>query len=324
MSLREPCLSASVWSGDGEQRVLALPLRTIGARFMSMITRSSLLHLRLPFSYFLLPVYLLALLAAGPVDGLKAGLVFFVLHFLLYPAANGFNSYYDRDQESIGVLRHPPPVTRDLLWLSLALDAAALIVALGVGWPLVAGCLLYSVASKAYSWNRIRLKQFPFLSWMLVGCCQGPFTFLVVLVSVQKLSCVILPGSAIPAAVSGLYVLGFFPLTQVYQHWEDSKRGVETISLRLGVRGTFCLSALFMAAAALIYYAYLHSFVGAGLALGFAASSIPALVYFVHWFLAVAKDEAKADYGRAMRMCVLASTGLNLFSLAALVLAGRG
>lgn len=290
---------------------------------MPMITRSSLLHLRLPFSYFLLPVYLQALLAAGALDGLKAGLVFFVLHFLLYPAANGFNSYYDRDQESIGVLRHPPPVTRDLLWLSLALDGTALIVALWVGWPLVLGCLLYSLASKAYSWNRIRLKRFPFLSWILVGCCQGPFTFFVVLASVQDFSRAILCEGATPAAVSGLFILGFFPLTQVYQHREDASRGLETLSLRLGILGTFYLSALFMAAAALIYYAYLHRLVGAGSALGFAVSSIPALGYFIYWFLAVAKDEARADYGHAMRMCVLASSGLNLFSLAALILVGR-
>ncbi len=108
-----------------------------------MITISSILHIRLPFSYFLLPIYLMALLTADVFDPVKAWSVFFVLHFLLYPAANGFNSVYDRDEGSIGALKNPPPVTSDLLWFSLGLDAAALIVAAWIGWMFFAGCLVY-------------------------------------------------------------------------------------------------------------------------------------------------------------------------------------
>ena len=289
-----------------------------------MITRSSILHVRLPFSYLLLPIYLMALLTADSFDHAKAWAVFFVLHFLLYPAANGFNSFYDRDEESIGALKRPPTVTNDLLWFSLALDTAALIIAACVGWRFVAGCLIYSLAAKAYSWDKIRIKRFPFLGWLFAGCGQGTLTLLVVLSSVQGFShsAFAAPRVLLPAAVASLFSLGMLPLMQVYQHREDSKRGCETISLRLGVRGTFYLSFFFMATAALVYYLYLCSHLGKGPALLFLACNIPAAVYFVGWFLAVRKDETSADFSHAMRMCIVAATGLNLFLLGALLVAG--
>jgi hypothetical protein len=81
-----------------------------------MVSKSTLLHVRLPFSWFLLPVYMMALTFAPSIDLKNAALVFVMLHIFLYTASNGFNSYYDRDKESIGGLRNPPPVTSDLLY----------------------------------------------------------------------------------------------------------------------------------------------------------------------------------------------------------------
>ena len=66
--------------------------------------KNILLHLRIPFSFFLLPIYLFALSQSPAVDVTKAWWVFFILHFMLFPASNAYNSYYDKDEGSIGLL----------------------------------------------------------------------------------------------------------------------------------------------------------------------------------------------------------------------------
>lgn len=74
-----------------------------------MLQTSTWLHLRIPFSFFLMPVFLFAV-SISPEPALwRTVLVFFITHFLLYPASNGFNSYYDKDENSIGALEKPPP-----------------------------------------------------------------------------------------------------------------------------------------------------------------------------------------------------------------------
>ena len=251
---------------------------------------------------------------------MKAWIVFFVLHFLLYTASNGFNSFYDRDKESIGSLLRPPAVTPDLLWLSLALDAAAVAVAFFVGWQFACGCFIYGLGSKAYSWDKIRIKKRPLIGWLWAGIGQGTLTFLLVVLSVKGtlLSDVAGFGVWFPAMAAGFFILGIFPITQIYQHGEDGRRGDVTISLKLGVRGTFLLSASFMAASVAVYFSYFLLSRGAMIAAWFLASTAPAAIYFLRWFILAWKDGAKADYCRAMRMCILASTGLNVFGLAVL------
>ena len=60
--------------------------------------------LRIPFSFFLMPLFLFALSQAETILPSKAIVSFFLIHFLIYPASNGYNSYIDRDEESIGGL----------------------------------------------------------------------------------------------------------------------------------------------------------------------------------------------------------------------------
>jgi 4-hydroxybenzoate polyprenyltransferase len=289
-----------------------------------MITRSTILHLRLQFSWLLLPIYLLALLSAGSVDLAKAGIVFFVLHFLLYPAANGFNSFYDRDEESIGTLARPPPVTPDLLRVSLALDAAAIAVGLVVGPLFALGCLLYGLGSKAYSHPAIHLKRYPWLGWLTTGLGQGSFVFLLVAACVQGPERIPVSDLWLPAAAVALFTMGLFPVTQVYQHREDLRRGCTSISLRLGVRGTFCLSSLFATAGILLYCYRLGAGAGAGRVWMFLLLNAPAAAYLVYWGALAWRDEAKADFRRATTMVAVAATGVNVFALLALFGVSRG
>ena len=285
-----------------------------------MISRSSVAHIRVPQSYYLMPVFFLGLFSAGHVDAVKAWTVFVVLHFFLYPASNGFNSYFDRDTDSIGTLKHPPLVTGDLLWFSLALDAFALVIALCAGLVFALGCFVYGCASKVYSWDRTRLKKYPVAGWLFTSLGQGTLTFLLVALSVGNTRVADITDFRIwfPALTCGVFVSGFYPLSQVFQHREDNRRRDTTISMMLGINGTFLLSlaTLIVSIAALFFY--FKSILGLDRALIFFVMLVPAAVYFGHWFYAVRKNAGAADYDHATRISILASSGINLFSLLAL------
>ena len=90
--------------------------------------KNVLIHLRLPFSFLLLPVFLFALSQSPNPDVPKSWWVFFILHFLLFPASNAYNSYFDKDEGSIGLLEIPPPVSKSLFYTAWALDILGLIL----------------------------------------------------------------------------------------------------------------------------------------------------------------------------------------------------
>jgi 1,4-dihydroxy-2-naphthoate octaprenyltransferase len=71
-----------------------------------MLRTSTIKLLRIPFSFFLSPIYFFSLAQVPHIDWANAVLIFFILHFLIYPASNGYNSYMDRDTESIGGLEN--------------------------------------------------------------------------------------------------------------------------------------------------------------------------------------------------------------------------
>ena len=109
------------------------------------MTNPTLLHLRIPFSFLLLPVFLLAACLAESIDWWNFALAFVIIHLLLYPAANAFNSYYDQDTGSIGGLENPPPAGRQLLTISLAMDAIAIAAGLLISWQFSAALLVYEI-----------------------------------------------------------------------------------------------------------------------------------------------------------------------------------
>lgn len=290
-----------------------------------MISKSTWLHLRLPFSYFLLPVFLLAVVVSKDVNIQYFLIIFVVLHFFLYTASNGFNSYYDKDENSIGTLKHPPKVTPDLLWVSLALDGMAIATALFVHPLFSLGCFIYGLASKAYSWDKTRLKRRPVTGWLLTSAGVGTITFLLVVLFLKKPDFRILfdPYYLIPAVLVGTFILGFFPLTQIYQHKEDFKRGDMTISIALGINGTFVLSAVLLSLSLTGLGAYLYFTFTRGLSVLYVLLQLPAVIYFIYWWRSVSIDEGQASFDHCFRMSVIATGGLNIFCVAAIIILNR-
>jgi 1,4-dihydroxy-2-naphthoate polyprenyltransferase len=140
-----------------------------------MLQRSTVQLLRFHFSFFLLPVFLFALSEVEKVDTLRAILVFFILHFLVYPASNGYNSYMDRDTESIGGLKNPLQPTSQLFHVTLIMDILAVILSFGVTAYFAIGIFIYILVSRAYSFRGIRLKQYPIIGYLIVVLFQGAF-----------------------------------------------------------------------------------------------------------------------------------------------------
>ena len=108
-------------------------------------------HLRLHFSLLLMPVFLFALSQTPYADIGGAGISFFILHLLIYPASNAFNSYYDSDLGSVGGLENPPPSNPKMLWLANILDSSALLLAFSISYYLTLLVGAYIIASRLYS-----------------------------------------------------------------------------------------------------------------------------------------------------------------------------
>src|ERR1700749_912273 len=117
---------------------------------MNTARSSTIQLLRLHFSFFLMPVYWFALSQVVDRDWGRALLIFIILHVLVYPASNGYNSYMDRDTTPIGGLANPLQPTRQLFWDTVIMDLSALALGAIVGPYFVAGLGCYILASRAY------------------------------------------------------------------------------------------------------------------------------------------------------------------------------
>ncbi|WP_017730279.1 UbiA family prenyltransferase [Nafulsella turpanensis] len=282
-----------------------------------MLKKSTLLHLRLPFSFYLMPVYFFALSVADQVSIIPALLIFVALHLFLYPASNAYNSYFDKDEESIGGLKHPPPVSRQLLYAAFLLDGLAWLTGLFISLPFAVMAIMYSLVSRAYSHPSIRLKKYPLASWLVAGFFQGFFTFMMVCVGLgsggieESLKTPVL----IPAFLSSMLLWGSYPMTQVYQHREDSRRGDRTLSLVLGIRGTFYFTAAFFTLAIAGFTFYYITYYSLRQALLFQLFLLPMPGYFIYWLIKVQKNISLADFSHSMRLNTISAFCLNLFFL---------
>src|SRR6266850_6666211 len=114
-----------------------------------MFSRSTWLHLRIPFSYFLMPVYLFALAISPHLNPSRVLWSFLIVHLFLYPASNGYNSYFDKDEKSIGGLKNPPRVTKELWYLVLIFDFLSILFASTVNPAFAFMVFIYLMVSKA-------------------------------------------------------------------------------------------------------------------------------------------------------------------------------
>lgn len=277
---------------------------------------STLLHLRIPFSYFLLPVYLFALGISPNFTESRLLWSFVIIHLLLYPASNGYNSYFDKDEKSIGGLKNPPPVNKSLYYTSLLFDAAAIVLAfLKISLLFAIMIFIYGLISKAYSHPSVRLKKYPVIGWLTVGTFQGCFTFMMSYIAINnfEIENLIRPKVLLPAMLTTIMLLGNYPMTQIYQHEEDAKHGDKTMSMFLGIRGTFILVQLVFALASIGFILYFNNYFSSDYSFAFAYALVPVILFFMIWFWKVWNNPAKADFSNTMWLNFISATCLNGF-----------
>jgi 1,4-dihydroxy-2-naphthoate polyprenyltransferase len=252
-----------------------------------------------------MPVYWFALSQVVRPNIERALLIFFIIHILIYPSSNGFNSYMDRDEGSIGGVKNPLPPTRQLLWVSLIMDALALLLGLFISVMFAGATALYILASRAYSARSVRLKKYPVAGYLTVIICQGAVVFFMVYHGCHPLRTLQVP--VLGMISSPLLIGGFYPLTQIYQHEADANDGVRTISAVLGIRGTFWFCAVMnvLAISALAIF-FLSSLEIKEFAL-LSTCLLPILVYFIVWAVQVWRSPSRADFRHTMRMNTIAS-----------------
>jgi 1,4-dihydroxy-2-naphthoate octaprenyltransferase len=283
----------------------------------SLFDKSTLKHLRLPFSFHLMPVFLFALSQAPIINWSHALLAFIILHVLIYPASNGYNSYQDKDETSIGGLKHPPQVTKNLLYVTFFFDVTGILLSFLISAYFAACVLLYVLVSRAYSYRKLRLKKYALIGFLTVFLFQGAFTYFMTNVGV-RVAC--LPGlfstgSVICMGVASLFIGSVYPLTQIYQHEADKKDGVITISYKLGYIGTFVFSAMMFALATALLFYYFDKKHQLTALLLFFILMLPVVLRLLTWFIHVKKNTGAADFENTMRMNLLASSCMNIYFL---------
>lgn len=283
----------------------------------SLIDKSTLKHLRLPFSFHLMPVFLFAISQASAINWQHAVLVFIILHLFIYPASNGYNSYQDKDETSIGGLKYPPQVTKNLFYVTLFFDVTGMLLSIAVSVPFAVCVLVYVLVSRAYSYRKLRLKKYALIGFLTVFLFQGAFTYFMTMVGTSATGSENLfsTGNILCMTVSSLFIGSVYPLTQIYQHESDKNDGVITISYKLGYSGTFIFSAcMFTLATALLFYYFDQKHQLIALILFFILM-LPVIVRLLGWFINVKKNTGAADFENTMRMNLLASSCMNVYFL---------
>lgn len=274
-----------------------------------MIKKSTIQLLRFHFSIFLMPVYWFALTQLVNINWLNATLIFVILHVLVYPSSNGYNSYMDRDTSPIGGLANPLQPTKQLYYTSVIMDVTAVALSFVISTWFALGILVYIIGSRLYSYRGIRLKQYPVIGYLTVSVLQGGLVFWMVY---HGSSMALKTGMPIAGFIAAsLLIGGFYPLTQIYQHKQDKEDGVTTISYLLGYRRTFIFCAI-VYSVAMMFVGY--TFFSSLMVKEFFILTIfflPILVYFLWWAAKVWKSESFADFKHTMQMNVLASVCTN-------------
>jgi 1,4-dihydroxy-2-naphthoate polyprenyltransferase len=275
-----------------------------------MLHRSTFQLLRFHFSFFLMPVYWFALAQVDKKDIFSAIIIFIILHLLVYPASNGYNSYMDRDETSIGGLKDPSQPTQQLFYVTVLMDSIAVLLSFFVSVYFAAGIFAYILMSRAYSYRGIRLKKYPIMGYLTVVVFQGAVIFLLVYHGCSANKTLNVPVLCLLASL--LLIGGFYPLTQIYQHDADMKDNVKTISYLLGYRGTFIFCAIVYCAAFATLAFYFFNTMQQKEFFIFSIVMLPVIVYFFTWAIKVWKNINEANFRNTMRMNILASVCTNL------------
>jgi len=232
----------------------AFPVRAFFRRLIGPKAMPYLLHLR-PLEWPIMTAHFLlgTLLASG--WGLRARptlLGWLVFVALLNGGTLAINSAFDQDEGDIGYLKAPPKPPEHLLAFSSLLLIASTVLGFLLPLPFALLNLACVAMSVLYSAPPVRLKARA--GWDLLINCVGFGLF-------TPLAGWALTGRPFSRAIL-LASLGFaflfatlYPMTQIYQVAEDSRRGDRTLVIRMGVGRSLALALVAALGAHLLFVA---------------------------------------------------------------------
>ena len=280
-----------------------------------VLDRSTVKHLRFPFSFFLLPVFMFALSQAETIVWFDALLAFIILHLLVFPSSNGYNSYQDKDETSIGGLKNPPAVTRTLFYTTIVFDLLALVLGLLISPVFSSLILVFIIMSRSYSYRGLRFKKYPVLAFLIVFIFQGGFIYLTSSLAItgKSLAELFNTSDILCMIISSMFIGSIYPLTQIYQHESDKNDGVISLSYLLGYSGTFIFSGILFAVGTVLmtYYFWSNTML-------FAIWLFLPFIFIMGlrmslWFKKVRKDIKQANFHNTMSMNLVSSASMNIY-----------
>ena len=242
-----------------------------------------------------------------------------IWHLLVFPSSNAYNSYHDQDEGPIGALKTPPKATKMILHVANVMDSLAILLSVLINLPFTLFVLTFIAVSRLYSNRKVRLKKYPVLAFLIVCLCQGTGVFVANIYGLSS-SALFLNHSVVYASIACYFFIGtIYPLTQIYQHEADAKDGVQTISLLLGIKGTFIFSGIMYALATLFIYLsfnYNNELINFWL---FLIIMFPATIYFFSWTIRSFRNAAQVNFKNTMIQLLLSSLLNNLYFIILLI-----
>jgi len=287
-------------SNNGEMKIKTL-----------LFDLDSIKLLRVPFSFFLIPVFFFALSQASEVNWTNASLCFFILYSFIYQASNRGSSSMDQEEKSIGGLEHPPKPQKKLFYTSILIDLIGLRLSLFINIQFFIGVTCYIIASRASSVKDIRFKKFPIIGPFTVIFFQSALMFWMVY-SVVRSTPIVIDNTPIFALIGCSFLIGgIYPLNQVYQHDTDSSNGDFILSYKLGISGTFMFSTIMFILTIFLFYFYFDSIHKISHFIYFQLFLLSVVIYFLNWFYKATKDKSQASFRNMMNMNFSAAKAMN-------------
>src|SRR5258706_2200835 len=104
-----------------------------------------------------MPVYWFALSFVQNINIINAVLIFFIIHVLVYPSSNGYNSYMDRDTTSIGGFEKPLQPTNQLFVFTVMIDMMSVLLSFIISSLTAAWIFIYIFFLRMDSYRKIRM-----------------------------------------------------------------------------------------------------------------------------------------------------------------------
>ncbi len=254
---------------------------------------------------FLLPIFLFSFFYIQPDFNYQLILLLIIWHVLVFPSNRAYSSYHDLDDGPISALKAPPLPTKLVLQLSNIMDGLAILLSLFINLFKTGFIIASILVSRLYSNLKVRLKKYPICVFLIVCLCQGASVFVANSVGLSSID-LFSNSSVMYSAFACYFFIGtIYPLTQIYQHEEDVKDGVHTLSLLLGIKRTFIFSGFMYILATLFMYLSFNFINGLINILLFNIVMLPATIYFISRAIRSFRNEVQVNFKNIMVQLLL-------------------